>query len=260
LALVRPELPHRPVADVVAELRQMRSRRVFFVDDNFAVDAECAVELCRAIVEPGLRLRFAIQTSLEVGSHAELLRWLQRAGCFMAPVGIESVEEEALREVRKARNLRLGVARYGALVRSIQAHGMAVSAGIVFGADAEGPESHAAVEQFVREARVDSPVYTILTPMPGTDLWDRLGAEGRLDTGPLPENYARLDAHHVAFVPKRLSAVELAEANRAAVRRATTPWQLCTGAVRTLWRTRNLLAALASLRNNLWARQNLPAG
>ncbi|MHB0875752.1 MAG: B12-binding domain-containing radical SAM protein [Anaerolineae bacterium] len=249
----------RPVEEVIAELQQTRASRIFFVDDNFTVDVERATELCRRMAESRLHKRFAIQTSLDVGEHPELLHWLRAAGCFLVFVGIESVHEESLRQIRKAANLRVGVARYAEMVRRIQAHGMAVSAGVIFGTDAETPESQTALERFVLQTHIDSPVYTILTPTPGTDLWERLESEGRLRVGPLPEGYGRLDAHHVAFEPASMTAGDLAAANRAAVLRATSPSALLGGAWGTLVRTHNWLAALAALRNNLWARQNLSA-
>jgi radical SAM superfamily enzyme YgiQ (UPF0313 family) len=247
----------RPVDEVIAELRQLRSRLLFFVDDNFAVDVERATELCRRMAALRPRKRFAIQTSLDLGDHPDLLRRLREAGCFLAFVGIESVEEESLRQIRKAANLRVGVGRYAEMVRRIQAHGMAVSAGVIFGTDADSGESVAAAQRFVRQAAVDSPVYTVLTPVPGTDLWERLEAEGRLRVGALPEGYARLDAHHVAFEPRGMSAEDLAAANRGAVLRATTPLALARAALGTLVHTRSGLATLAALRNNVWARQNL---
>ncbi len=157
---------------------------VFFVDDNFTVDVERATELCRRMAELRLHKRFAIQNRW-MWATPGVAALAAAAGCFLVFVGIESVHEESLRQIRKAANLRVGVARYAEMVRRIQAHGMAVSAGMIFGTDAETPESQTALERFVRQAHIDSPVYTILTPTPGT-IWERLEGEGRLRVGPLP--------------------------------------------------------------------------
>jgi hypothetical protein len=148
------------------------------------------------------------------------------------------------------------VDRFGEVIARIQANGMAVSAGIIFGHDSDTLDTFRRLRALVARDGVDSPVYTILTPLPGTDLWARLEAEGRLRLGHLPEDYARLDAHHVAFEPLHLSADALRAANREAVREATAPLARARGLWRTWRRTGSLLAALASFQNNRWARSN----
>ena len=160
------------------------------------------------------------------------------------------------RRLRKASNLKVGVDRFGEAIARIHAHGMAVSAGIIFGNDGDTLETFCDLRAFVTDSGIDSPVYTILTPMPGTDLWDRLKAEGRLLLGTLPESYFYFDAHHVMFEPLGVTADQLLAANREAVRQATTGWVLLCGLWRTWRRTGSLLAALASFQNSRWARIN----
>lgn len=246
----------RPVEEVLDELAQIRARHLFFVDDNLAIDAGRTMRLCQGMVERGLKKRFAIQTSLEIGQNEELLAWLRRAGCFMIFVGIESLDTETLHRVRKASNLRVGVDNYEEIIARIQAQGMAVSAGIIFGNDGDTLETFRELAAFVAASGIDSPVYTILTPLPGTDLWQRLEAEGRLRLGHLPEDYGRFDAHHVTFEPLQVSASELLAANRQAVRAYTSTRAQAGGLWRTWRRTGSPLAALASVQNNRWARNN----
>jgi radical SAM superfamily enzyme YgiQ (UPF0313 family) len=249
----------RPVGEVLDELAQVGSRYIFFVDDNLTVDRRRTIQLCRGMVDRGLGKRFAVQASLEMGQDHELLHWLQLAGCFLVFVGIESVDETTLHHLRKSSNLRVGVDHYSEAIARIHAHGMAVSAGIIFGNDEDTLETFRRLEGFVVESGIDSPVYTILTPMPGTDLWDRLELEGRLLVGDLPGGYSYLDAHHVGFEPLNVTAEQLLSANRQAVRRATTLPAMLQGLWWTWRRTGNPLAALASFQNNRWARTNMRA-
>jgi radical SAM superfamily enzyme YgiQ (UPF0313 family) len=242
----------RPVNQVLDELAQIEAGYIFFVDDNLTVNSRRTIELCRGMVEQGLDKHFAIQASLEVGQDEELLGWLRRAGCFLVFVGIESVDECTLQHIRKASNLKVGVSHYQEMIARIQAHGMAVSAGIIFGNDNDTLETFRELETFVAKSGIDSPVYTILTPLPGTDLWARLEAEGRLRMDGLPESYTYCDAHHVTFEPLRVTADELLAANREVARRATTVPALVRGTWQTWRRTGSLLAALASFQNNRW--------
>lgn len=244
----------RPVGEVLDELAQIPARYIFFVDDNLTVDRRRAIALCQGMVERGLKKRFAIQASLEIGTDDELLEWLHRAGCFFVLVGIESVEEETLTQSRKATNLRVGVARYGEAIANMQRHGMAVSASLIFGHDADTRETFCELEAFIAESGVDSPVYNILAPYPGTDLRARLAEEGRLVDLHLPGDYALFDAHHVTYRPLAVSADELLRAYREAVRRDTLGPVMVRGLWQTWRRTGSLLAALASFQNRRWAR------
>jgi radical SAM superfamily enzyme YgiQ (UPF0313 family) len=246
----------RPVEEVLEELARVRARLLFFVDDNLTVDRQRTVELCRGMVTRGLGKRFAIQASLDMAQDEELLGWLRRAGCFLVSVGLESVEEETLGHLRKASNLRVGVGRFRETIERIHAHGMAVSASVIFGHDGDTAETFRQVEAFADEAGLDSVVYTILTPLPGTDLAARLAAEGRLLDLPRPQSYGYYDAHHVVYRPRGVTAGMLLAANRAAVRRRTGLPALLGGAFRTWRRTNNPLAALAALQNNRWVAIN----
>jgi radical SAM superfamily enzyme YgiQ (UPF0313 family) len=246
----------RPVDEVLEELAQVKSPYLFFVDDNLTADQARAIRLCQGMVARGLRKRFAIQASLEMAQNNDLLVWLARAGCFLVSVGIESTDERTLRHLRKASNLKVGVEHFGEAIARIHAHGMAVSASIIFGHDQDTEETFREAQAFAVESEIDSLVYTILTPLPGTDLHERLEAEGRLLDLPLPEAYAYFDAHHVAFEPLHVSAEDLIRANREAVRRATSLPALVHGLWRTWRRTGNPLAALASFQNSRWARLN----
>ena len=249
----------RPISEVLDELARIDATYIFFVDDNLTVDPRRTTELCKGMVERRLGKRFAVQASLEMGQDDDLLHWLQLAGCFLVFVGIESVDESTLQHLRKSSNLKVGVDHFRETIARIHAHGMAVSAGIIFGNDDDTLETFRRLEAFVVESEIDSPVYTILTPTPGTDLWERLEAAGRLLLDDLPGGYTYLDAHHVRFEPLNVTADQLLIANREAVHRATTVPALLRGLWRTWRRTGNPLAALASFQNNRWAWINLRA-
>jgi radical SAM superfamily enzyme YgiQ (UPF0313 family) len=250
----------RPVDEVLDELEQVQARHVFLMDDNLTANPSRAIALCQGMVERRLNKRFAIQASLEMGQNEELLCWLQRAGCFLVFVGIESLDESTLQHLRKTANLKVGIARYAETIDRIHGHGMAVSAGIIFGNDNDTLETCRHLEEFAVESGIDSPVYTILTPLPGTDLWERLKTEGRLLAHDLPEGYSYFDAHHVTYEPLRMTAADLLAAKRRAVCRATSGSALLRGLWQTWRRTGNLLATMASFQNSRWARINARSG
>ena len=89
----------RPIADVVKDIRRSGKRYFFLVDDNIIANPQYALELCQAI-EP-LGIHWASQGTLTVAHDPELLHWLKKSGCEMLLIGLESLEEQNLQQMRK---------------------------------------------------------------------------------------------------------------------------------------------------------------
>jgi radical SAM superfamily enzyme YgiQ (UPF0313 family) len=170
-------LRQRPVADVVAELRGLASpRHVLFVDDNIFVDVPRSEALCRALVP--LRLRWSCQVSIDVARHPALLDLMAESGCTTALIGFESLDARNLALMRKQWNLRDGP--YLAAIRRFRERGIMLNGQFLFGYDHDTVEAFDRAVDFALEARLYMAGFNPLTPMPGTPLYDRVRAEGRL--------------------------------------------------------------------------------
>jgi radical SAM superfamily enzyme YgiQ (UPF0313 family) len=153
-----------------------------------------------------LNVRWFGQASLHGLEDKENLRLLRRSGCQALFVGFESVNRDSLRSCGKPQN---HPERYLELTRRLHDHGIAVWASFVFGLDEDTPD----VFDRTLEVAIDSGVimasFAILTPYPGTRLYRRLQAEGRL----LDDRWwlrPRRDDFPV-FRPRRMSAEQLFE-------------------------------------------------
>ena len=201
----------RPVAEVAAEYGSFKGKRIMFWDDNIAGDREYAKELFRAIAP--YSKWWSSQASIQVGRDDELLEAAARSGCKQLFVGLESISQPSLEGVRKGFNR---VPEYARIVERIHAHGIAVQAGIVFGFDHDTPEVFAKTLDFLEEAGVQNATFNILTPYPGTPLFQKLEAEGRILTRDWRKFNGRTD---VVFQPRRMSAAELLAGYRYANKR-----------------------------------------
>jgi radical SAM superfamily enzyme YgiQ (UPF0313 family) len=185
----------RPVEDVVDELREL-GPRILFLDDNLTVDPDYARELFARMIPLG-KLWYS-QSSVTLADDPELLGLAVRSGCRGVFVGFESLSEEGLSAFRKdfarARDYRRAVERF-------QAAGVGVQAGIVLGHDADGPEVFRETLAFLLTARLDALQATILTPFPGTPLFDELERAGRI----VDRDWSRYDFRHAVFEPKHMS-------------------------------------------------------
>jgi anaerobic magnesium-protoporphyrin IX monomethyl ester cyclase len=200
---------HRRSDQVLAELAGLSTEELFFYDDNFVVNKRRTAELLHAMVDAGLTPSFAAQMRADtvLRSRArqeidhEFLELLARAGCSMAMVGFESISEENLTSIGK----RTNVAVSEQAVRAFHSHGIAVHGMFVVGLDFDDASSAQATAAFARRLHIDTFQLMMLTPAPGTRLWDRLQSEGRL----IEADWTYFDGHHAVLHPERMTPLEL---------------------------------------------------
>jgi len=201
----------RPVASVAAEYASFPGKVIIFWDDNLANDRGYARELFRAI-EP-YKKWWSSQASIQAGEDDEFLELAARSGCKQLFIGLESISQSSMNEVHKGFNR---VENYARIIERIHAHGIAVQAGIVFGFDHDTDAVFDETLDFLETAGVQNATFNILTPYPGTCLYQRLEAEGRI----LTRNWSKYNGREdVIFQPKQMSPETLLEGYRLAYRR-----------------------------------------
>lgn len=202
----------RPPAEVWEELEASDGKRpILFTDENVFVDREWALNLFRGMKERQLHRRHAVQASLDIADDDEMLIALKQSRCMTVLVGFESVSEESLRMMRKGVNLGVGIANYKEKIARLHEHGLAASGTFIFGYDGDGPDIFERTVEFVLEAGLDLAHFGLLTPMPGTDLYERLEKEGRLLYTDFPSDYARYDLRTAVFRPRLMTPEQLEE-------------------------------------------------
>jgi radical SAM superfamily enzyme YgiQ (UPF0313 family) len=201
------KLYQKPVADVVADIRQHGKRHILFVDLNLYADRAYARALFEALVP--LRVQWHGLVTTMFGDDEAMLELAARSGCRGVLMGLESVSRASLADCRKGFN---SPEEYVRMIERLHAHGIALNGCFVFGADHDTPEAFLKTAQFAVEAKIDLPRFAIVTPFPGTALYRRLESEGRI----LTRNWELYDAQHVVFQPARMSVDELQRGTEAA--------------------------------------------
>ncbi len=179
----RVKTPEQVIAEVEAQHR-LGIRVIFLVDDNFIGNKKVAKVILRALIDwqhrHGYPLAFFTEASLDLADDDELMALMAEAGLVAVFIGIESPDEEALRETKKFQNVRAG----GTIVEKVhrvQAAGMEVYAGMIVGFDHDDETVFDRQYEFLRQARVIGAMAGMLSAIPKTPLYDRLEREGRLD-------------------------------------------------------------------------------
>jgi len=175
---------------------------LFIVDDNFIGNKRKVKILLRELI-PWMKQRdypFTLFTeaSLNLAEDDELMRLMVEAGFNKVFVGLETPEEASLVECSKVQNVgRNSVA----LVRKIQNHGMEVLGGFIIGFDSDPPSIFEGQIRLIQNSGVVTAMVGLLNALPGTRLYNRLKAEGRLlrlssgDNGDLSLNFVpKMDA------------------------------------------------------------------
>ena len=194
----------RPISDVIDELRNLKKRSVFFVDDNFCADRKRLKELIGAIIDADLGIRWFTQVSIDVADDSELLDMLRKSGCICVLIGFESLESETLAKMGKRINDQ---GKFDAAIQRLRDHGISVYGTFVFGYDGDRRESFDKTLDFAVRNKLFFAAFNHLVPFPGTAIYERLRSEGRVE-----ENWWLSPDYRfgqVAFTPKTLSAEEL---------------------------------------------------
>lgn len=185
-----------PVAEVIADIRQMGARRLIFLDLNLIADRAYAVELFTALIP--LKIKWGGLATTTIARDEELLDLAARSGCRALLLGFESLAPQSLMETHKHFNTRQD---FYEVARRLHERKIAIQGCFAFGFDHDTKETFAATVEFAIDACIDLPRYAILTPFPGTPLYQRLKHEGRI----LTEDWSLYDAQHVVFQPCQMT-------------------------------------------------------
>jgi radical SAM superfamily enzyme YgiQ (UPF0313 family) len=186
--------------NVAGEIASLRDRLFIFIDDNLCFDKEYSLELLR-IITP-LKRKWVCQVTLNVAEDDRLLLAMRKAGCIGVLIGIESINENNIAFIGKGINV---VAEYREKIRRIHKAGIFVQGSFVFGFDNDDANCFEPVLDFVFSTRLESANFCVLTPLPGTSIFEKFEGEGRLRH----KDWSKYDRLNVVYEPLKLSVSAL---------------------------------------------------
>ena len=244
-------LRRRTVQRVVDEIRTLPGDPILFVDDNLYADRAYAQQLFEALIP--LRRRWVGEATWHLAFDEELLHLTRASGCAGLFVGFDSINQQ--HRIRKVPSNGSPESTYVEAMRRIVGAGVGVVAAFVFGLDADDSSVFERSLHVIREGGAHMVNLSVLVPYPGTPIFRRLVAEGRITEW----DWGKYVSPHVCFEPKGMTASELREGTLWAQKEFFALPRLVRAAARTtheLGWGRGLLA----LRLNLAQRSNWPHG
>ncbi len=186
----------RPVEEVIEEVERLDGEFVVFIDDNIAGNRRYAKELFTQL--KALKKKWASQASMTLTRDPELLKLAAESGCVSLFMGVESLSTENLKEVNKTFNR---VSQFDEAMKALHDHDIMVLAGFIFGLDHDDEGVFERTLRFCERNRIELPTFFILTPLPGTALFQRMESEGRL----LHKDWGQYNGATVVFKPRLMT-------------------------------------------------------
>ena len=195
------------------ELRRLNINNVFFVDDNLIGNKPLAKKLLKFLSEyqreHNHRFHFGTEASLNLAHDEELLELFRGANFGWVFIGIESPDEESLKETLKFQNTRQDMF---ASIKKVYSYGIEILAGFIVGFDNDTIETFDKQYRFITKSGIQTAMIGLLTAAPKTPLYERLEKDGRLIPDANNSDNTKLSTN---IIPKQMSYDEMVSGYRA---------------------------------------------
>jgi radical SAM superfamily enzyme YgiQ (UPF0313 family) len=193
---------HKAIPDIIADIESCPEKYLFFLDDNITGNKRYAKELFREMIP--LNKIWVGQASIQVSNDPELMQLAYKSGCRALLIGFESMSDSGINQYHKTlktvdENIRA--------VKKLQDNGIMTMASLIFGLDSDTPEIFDVAHDFLTRSKAAFFQACVMTPYPGTPVFSKLQAEGRI----LTDDWTRFDASKVVIRPENLSPEALLE-------------------------------------------------
>lgn len=196
----------RPVDEVIEEIKSIPQKIIMFYDNSLTINPRYTKTLFNEM--KGLKKRFFCNGNADVLAHdEELVKLAEEAGCISWLVGFESVSQKTIDSIGKKTNK---IKDYYLAVKNIHDNKMAVIGDFMFGFDSDTPKVFDETLKVIDELQIDVADFCVLTPFPGTPIFEKLDKEGRI----LTKDWSQYNLKNVVFKPKNMTPKELTQGLR----------------------------------------------
>lgn len=191
----------RPVDDVIAEIKAIPQKTIMFYDNSLTIHPEYSKTLFKQM--KGLHKKILCNGNADVlANDEEFVRLSKEAGCVAWLIGFESVSQKTIDEIGKKTNK---VDEYFQAVKNIHDHKMAVIGCFIFGFDTDTYDVFDDTLKTIKELKIDVADFCVLTPFPGTPIFNKLEKEGRI----LTKDWVNYNLKTAVFQPKKMTEDEI---------------------------------------------------
>jgi len=191
----------RTIENVIEEIRVIPQKIILFYDSSFTLNPDYTKTLFKELKVLKKKFRCWMNADLPLKDE-EFLKLASEAGCIAIDIGFESLSNKTINILGKK---TIDTKTSKKVIRKIHDHGISVGGTFMFGFDNDTKKTMDETLQNISSIDIDVPRFAILTPFPGTPLYHKLDADGRIFT----KDWSKYDLNHVVFHPKNMSPEEL---------------------------------------------------
>lgn len=199
----------RKIDEVLKEIELSKKKFYFFVDDNIIANKKAAKELFRALIP--MKIKWVSQGSIDMTQDKELLDLMIRSGCLGTVIGFESINKDSLKFMNKIPNYDM-TDQYKEQIEILRHYGLQTWAAFTLGHDTDTLDTIKKTVEFALENKFAFAAFNILTPYPGTQLYDNLRKQNRLLYDDKWWTHKDYRFNYATFKPKNMTADQLTEA------------------------------------------------
>jgi len=161
---------------VIRELKiissQKKGQNILIVDDNFTANMKRVEKICDLIIKEGIKLDFICQSRIDViKNNPNIIKKMSKAGFWLFFLGIESFNQKSLNDIHKQVKFRDIVEA----IKILHDNDIVIIGSLLVGSSFEEEEKDTDIMiKIVRKLGIDFPLYSIMTPLPGTKFRDNL--------------------------------------------------------------------------------------
>jgi radical SAM superfamily enzyme YgiQ (UPF0313 family) len=245
----------RDVNTVLDELEAIPHKLIYVVDDNMVgsgtVAHEHAKAIFRGMIDRNLKKEWFAYAALNIGDDEEIVSLMAKSGCKMLLLGIESEKPDQLKNVNKKMNLAKGTESYRKVVRLLHKYGICVVGSFIFGMENDHQEDLRARMKFMLKYSFDIPQPNVMTPFPGTRLFERVSKENRLIYTNFPDDWKHYHGQKVVYKPDFIDPDVLSKEIDIIGRNIYRKEKVIFRFFRTWWNTRKLRSAIWAYSANM---------
>ncbi|MFC0877887.1 B12-binding domain-containing radical SAM protein [Saccharicrinis sp. FJH2] len=193
------------VDEILTEISRLKGRHLYFLDDHLFGNPRLASELFEGM--RGMNRVFQGAATVKSILEGNLIEKAAEAGLRSLFVGFETFSPENLKQSNKSHNLKMDYERAVARLHEL---GIMINGSFVFGLDGDDKDVFRRTVDWGVEHAITTSTYHILTPYPGTRLYESMLNSGRIIT----KDWDLYDTRHVVYQSKSLSAEELEQGYR----------------------------------------------
>jgi len=191
----------RSTEKILEDIRPYKDRTIFFYDDNFTASKQRTKQLLRRMIEEGITPEWTAQVRVDVAEDEELLGLMKQSNCFAVYAGIESINPRTLELYSKGQTLE----EITTSIKKFHEHGIRIHGMFVLGSDEDDVRIIRETVRFAKRVKIDTVQFMILTPIPGSEIFDQYDEENKIFT----YDWQFYDGHHVVFKPNKMIPIVL---------------------------------------------------